>query len=440
LDCRDVPVPFFNTLLGGPVIGETIYCCPGEEYPIERAVHLGRLAASYPACAGCPRRTDTATISPRHVQRLAGFAREHAAAGSRFHREGISGVYLNEIDATVAKRIGRALGMFLNPADQTAAQPNDAHSVVVAGDGSAAAAELVAAAADGLHWSGCRTIDVGVGTAASLLMAREQHGADGALLVGNSDGRLGHIGFTVWGRRGIPCSAGGGLDVVQQGFETALAPLARSFGAAERASADESYLNWLAEFYHAMRPLRIVIETCSPVLIDDLNRLTSRVAVELIWQKPSVETSDRRLERIGKRVWHCGAHFGVWIDGNGEALRLVDEQAAPIDTTAILRALAGEATAAGKAATIVATRQTDQPQAASIDSRAPRFIHCGPTREAVFTAMSQHSADLAGDDAGRIWLAPHFAAADALHVVTLLVVILSRADLPLSRVIASVIL
>ncbi len=422
------------------MIGESLYLCPGEEYPIERAVHLGRLSACYPACTGCPRRNETGTISPQHVKRLDGFSREHAAVGLRFHREGVSGVYLNDIDSAVAKRIGRALGMFLDPADRAGAQATNVHSVIVAGDGSAAAAELVAAAADGLHWAGCRTIDVGAATAALLLAAREHHHADGALLVGNANGQLGHIGFTLWGRRGVPCSAGGGLDAVQQGFESAVPPLAWPLGAAERAPADERYWNWLAEFYHAMRPLRIVIETCSPVLIEDLNRLTSRVAVELIWQKPSVETSNRRLERIGKRVRQCGAHFGVWIDGNGEALRLVDEQAAPIDTTAILRLLAREASTEGKAATIVTTQLTDQRQAASIADTTPRFVYCEPTREAIFTAVTQHSADLAGDDAGRIWLAPHFEAADALHVVTLLLVILSRADLPLSRVIASAIL
>ena len=46
------------------------YRCPGQQHPISRAVHLGRLAAFYPACRQCSHRDDTGTLSPRQVEQL----------------------------------------------------------------------------------------------------------------------------------------------------------------------------------------------------------------------------------------------------------------------------------------------------------------------------------------------------------------------------------
>jgi phosphomannomutase len=361
------------------------------------------------------------------VKRLEGLAGEYAAVESIFNREGISGVYLNEIDAAVATRVGRALGIFLelsNQSDQgvqASVPAADPRTVVIGNDGNAPAAELVLAAADGLRWAGCRTIDVGPATAGALLLASQRRNADGAILVGNPSGKLGHIGLTLWGRHGAPCSAGGQLDAVQRLFESPGPRPARPYGWRERDTVDDAYLNWLGDYYHAMRPMRIVVEACSPALVEYLNQLTSRVAIELIWQAPSFEEGSRRLDRLGKRVRQSGAHLGVWIDGNAEALRVVDEQATPIDCEAILRLLAREAAADGN------------------DTAAPLF-ETESSREAIFAAMTERSASLAGDDTGRIWLSPRIETADAVHVLTLLLVILSRTDIPLSRVIGSVIL
>src|SRR5438128_1351669 len=128
---------------------ETVYQCPGESYEIDRSVHLGRLASFYPACGGCAHRGDKALLSARRIKLLDDL---HCRAGQEnplFHREGISGVYLNEIGPEIARRIGQALGAVI-----IASWPDDdAPRVFVATDGRAWTAELAAVAADGLRWA-----------------------------------------------------------------------------------------------------------------------------------------------------------------------------------------------------------------------------------------------------------------------------------------------
>ena len=426
---RIPPAPSFPPAQGDTLNGTLVYRCPGEEQPIERAVHLGRLAAYYPACARCPHRTDSGTLSSQRVERLEQLARQAGTAGSLFGPEGVSGVYRNEIDAAIARRLGQSLGMHLLLPLPSAEGTSEPPNVLLAGDGNPSSAELAAAAADGLRWAGCQVVDCGAATAPALLSARQRSAAAGAMLVGNPNGQPGRIGLTMWGRDGLPLSAGGELDAVQKIFEAkqfmgataglsssgvcqhdAGAPLlhkpevapqsriyaqtiaARLPGGFVTDSVEAEYLTGLADFYHALRPLRLVVETSSVVLRRYLESLLSRVAIELVVQNPASGDGEQRLQRISEHVRQNGAHLGIWIDGYGQSCRVVDERGAVV---------------------------------------AP---------ESLVSLLAREAVGLTGDAKGRIWFAGNPAAADALRVLTLLLVILSRSDLPLSRVIGSAIL
>ena len=178
------------------------YRCPGERQAISRAVHLGRMAAFYPPCRRCPHREDAGSLSPRQVEQLA-----ETAARRRprplFHDEGAAGVFLDEFTPADARRMAAAFGAVVREETEGSNSEerrekreeggNDGGeqrepsihpssfiphpsailhpSVVLAGDGRPISAELVAAVADGLRWSGCDVIDIGPATAACLAFA-----------------------------------------------------------------------------------------------------------------------------------------------------------------------------------------------------------------------------------------------------------------------------
>ena len=89
-----------------------VYRCPDELHPITRAVHLGRLAAFYPACRQCPLRDDTGTLSPRQVAQLAETGQQRQTQ-SVFSDEGVGGVYLNDLTPAAARDIAAAFGVLL---------------------------------------------------------------------------------------------------------------------------------------------------------------------------------------------------------------------------------------------------------------------------------------------------------------------------------------
>ena len=335
---------------------EAAYRCPGEEYEISRAVHLGRLAGFYPACGGCPHRGDTGSFSLRRVQRLNDVFRRAAEVNPLFHAEGLSGTYLNEIDARVVRRVGEAFGSQLAAdlaANSANAATDPAPRVVIADDGRPPTAELAAAAAEGLHWAGCATVDLGSATAACLTLAAVRYQAAGAMLLGNPDGEPGDVGISFWGAVGEPMSAPGSLDGVRRLYHSPAPPPAHPFGAGERLTAEEPYLATLRDHYHALRPLRLVVDTTSVALADYLKRLTGPVAVEIEWgvgndcadsgvasnarNEAPERSTQRRWAKVGRRVRAADAHFGIGFDGNGEGCRIVDERGELVAVEALWR-------------------------------------------------------------------------------------------------------
>jgi hypothetical protein len=384
------------------------YRCPGEPHPISRAVHLGRLAAFYSACRQCRHRDDTGTLSPRQVAQLDETARQ-CRPPSVFHDEGAGGVYLNDLTPAAAREIAAAFGVMLQEGrglDASASSESAKSeirnpksevsnpSVVLAGDGRALTAELVAAVGEGLRYSGCDLLDIGPATAACLALAVHSwgkmgtgtspdagrsgstcHGSEpvpvfqqaaGGVLVGNPGDEPHQAGLKFWVAGPQPLSAGGSLEPLVELVQTwgkgtvpfssnenwdsprdASVPFssnenwdspplgrpARRFGASRRLQADGPYLALMAQYYHAIRPLRVVVDSASKPLVGYLERLAAAVACEII---------PCRSARGGlpERVRAAAAHFAARIDGDGETCRVLDEQGREIPAERLLLFLA----------------------------------------------------------------------------------------------------
>ena len=236
------------------------YRCPDATYSIPRAVHLGRLASFYPACRDCPRRDDTAGLSARQVRQLA----DVASRGCRpplFYAEGVGNVAINDLSPDMARRIAVEFARRVR-------------SAVVAGDGRLATAAIVAAIVEGLRWTGCETVDIGPASAPCMARAIEHLAADGGIFVGNADGGPHTVGLKFWAQ-GEPLSRGGLLDDVAASLtttsgESMIDRPVRKFGSLRRFAAAEVYLSDLRPAYHALRPLRFVLDCTAGFVVSYL--------------------------------------------------------------------------------------------------------------------------------------------------------------------------
>jgi len=202
-------------------------------------------------------------------------------------------------------------------------------AVALAHDGRPWTAELSAAAATGLRRAGCRVVDIGAATAPLLIHSQLRLSAAGAMLLGNPGGEARQIGLSMWSAGGELCRGGGQLDEIERLFHSPALPR-RPFGAVERATFEDEYLALLRGFYHALRPLRFIVDCASAPLLDFLQRLTASVSIEILSNQGAA--CRERVERaaLGSRVVTAGAHFGAQIEDNGQRLSLFDEQGAAL--------------------------------------------------------------------------------------------------------------
>lgn len=448
------------------------YRCPGENYSIDRTVHLGRLASFYAACRDCPHAHDTGTLAPSILRRLNATRREVPPTLSFCDEH--ARVRLDDASAAQTRRLAAALGVHLQHARVDRERPLLA---VLASDGRAATAEALAAASEGLRWAGCDVVDIGAAAAPALAHSIAHLQADGGLLLGVEGGASAEVTLAFWGAHAVPFSAGGSLDAVREIYAQRLDRPTRSFGGLRRFDARELYLDGLAEHFHALRPLRFVLDTACQSLAVVLAELTRNVACEIITlglTAPAMTVADdtlhaaprslarrtrrspplpcssgdrttipfddaaRRASTLEHRVRSERAHFGIAIDTAGETCRLVDELGRTVVGDVWLVALARHLLAerANRSATVVVEEETSPAVVSALADCGAHVVRARSRRQVVQTLAREHGAIIAGGSSGRIWQRRTGVAADALAALALWLTVLSETDRSVSQVLA----
>jgi phosphoglucosamine mutase len=464
--------------------------CPGERYWIDRATHLARLAAGYAGCRSCADRFETGGLLPATARAAddcgdgashpAGLSADPQAADgddkteaatreARFcggaaiwGAEGLAGTAENQIDATVARRLAMAVGTVLGQLPGAGSPVR----VAVAGDGRWLTAPLVAAVSLGCQRAGCRVIETGNATAGSLAMVVRQRGLDGGILIGNAPSAPQTVSLKCFGPEGRPWSAGGGLEPVRQALIDEAVRTSRRFGGLERVDLTTEYRQGLGELFHGLRPLRFVLDAASRPLVEHLRHLVARSACEIVspgvpdGQAETGRAQDGRAKKVGRRsklaprpgslrarpeslrtrhvdrlrgqVVRVKADFGLWIDGDGDCLVLVDQRGRQIGPEQLLWALLRQ-TAAPAERPIVLARDVAPSGKQRFTAAGWRVIEAEPTCQAVDATLGESRAAAAAGPGDRLWFAGEHPTSDALASVGMILQLLSGQDRPISE-------
>ena len=406
-----------------------LYYCPDEPHPISEAIHLGRLASFYPKCRQCPHRDETGTLSSGIVKQLAE-TRRRAASDSLFGDEGVAGEYLNDLSPAQTRQIATAFGAYL--AQQSAAPA----AVVLAGDGRPLTPELTAAACEGLRWSGCPVIELGAATAPSLVFALDHLGADAGLLVGNARGEANTVGIKFWHKAGRPISAGSELQAIEALCRQEGERPARGYGELSWFQTEPLYLASLEGHYHALRPLRFVLDTACRPLASYFRRLAKSVACEMLLCREPASGLGAAARGLAEWVPAERAHFGLWIDGDGEACRFVDERGDHVTAEQMQLLLARHLLAQKGEVAVVVEDDTSAATVALLAAAGAKVVSIDSSRAAMDAAMREHQAILGGGASGRFWHGGRPPVADGLRTLSLVLTILSQSDRPFSSALA----
>jgi phosphomannomutase len=416
------------------------YRCPGQSYTIDRVVHLARLAAFYPACLRCEHRHDTGGLSPLQLRNWQQVERR-AGDGPRPGGEGFLGATAGDVDRAVVGRMAGALAASLWRREESrTATP----TVLVGTDGNWTTADFVPAACRALQLAGCRALEIGAVTSACLATAACHLRAEGALWVGNSSGAPHATNVKFWHAAGRPSSSPGRLDAVFDGYESTAVRPKRRGGRLQRFAAEEVYLPTLAGLFHGLRPLVFVLDTACHALVRYWRGLNVQSACRMIPLRSAGAASRpgaadrppraRRVDAVACEVLAEGAHFGIWIDGDGEVCQLVDERGVRADACAVFMLLAGYACRQQPGAAIVLEPDAGAELQGALERIGARVFRADATRQAVCERMEATAAAAGGGPSGRYWFSGPPPVPDALLSLSLLISLLSQSDRPLSEV------
>ena len=300
--------------------------------------------------------------------------------------------------------------------------------VVIAGDGRPLSCELVAAVGEGLRWAGCRVVDIGPATAPCLAFAVEHLAGNGGILVGNPGNQPHTVGLKFWAGGPQPLSAGGPLERLEEFYQAGVDRPTRHYGPLRRFQAAVPYLAGLVGYYHALRPLRFVLEGSSGPLLGYLKRLTEPVACRII-------RCHTAPDRLPEQILAEKAHFAARIDADGETCHLLDERGRRVPAERLLVLLSRHLLSQPPPRTIVLEEGTPAAVAQPIRAAGGRVVYSGARRAEMTAAMRKHDGSFGGGASGRLWYdCDGLPLPDALRTVSLLLVLLSQSDRPLSEV------
>jgi len=349
-------------------------------------------------------------------------------------------------------------------ASQNVAVGDASHNVAIAGDGRPITAELLAAVAEGLRWAGCDVVEIGPASAACLAFAVDHSGAGGGILVGNPGRQPQVVGLKFWAPGPRPLSAvsptdrqdayptdrqdayptdrqdayqtdrqdayptGGTLEPLKEIYQAGVDRPTRRSGSLRRFRARVPYLAKLAGYYHALRPLRLVLDSSCEPLSGYLEKLTEPVACRIIRRR-------RTRDGLSEQVCTDQAHFAAGIDDDGERCRVLDEQGRQVPAEQLLLLIARHLLAERPQGAVVLEEGTSPSVAAAIDRLGGGVVFTDARRSEMAAAIDRQEAVFGGGPSGRFWYTTAgLPLPDAVMTLTLLLVLLSRSDRPFSEV------
>jgi hypothetical protein len=389
------------------------YVCPGQEYAIPRSVHLARIANGYTACRDCtfhpqargttlcfprsasaPLSVPASTPLPPRIERL-------------FRREGLRGVYRNELMLADAERFATALaaGLWEEAAANGRGAPSRGFPVVIGYDDRPWSIPLAVAAGEALRRSGCETIDVGLVTGPAFRFAVCHWDAAAGILATGAGGGPAVAGLDFASRGGQPMSAGRGLETLRK---PASGRLTRQGGGRREFNANLPYEASLWRHFDVPSLVTAVVGTSSPLVQQRLRSIarTGKAKLEVI-QLPrrSVDASgqdDAGLERIAAVVRESRSSFGMWIDEDGTACRSIDGRGRLMPVADVAALLIEDALADHPGATI-AVDWALADQLGDTTLRRREVARSGSSAESMALTTAYNSGGGGVDSAGRLW-------------------------------------
>lgn len=359
-----------------------------------------------------------------------------------FRQYDVRGVVGRDVDAGVARALGRAFGSHLR-----ATLGLDHPTVALGRDNRTSSDGLAAALREGLVSTGARVTDVGTVPTPALYFASAWLETDGAVQVTGSHNPPEYNGFKLSVRGGS--IYGDAIQGLRQRIDDD--DFVTGDGSFEEKPILPDYIDYLTQRFEVARPLKVVVDcgngTGSVVAVDLLNALSPKLDIVPLFcdsdgtfpnhhPDPVV---DKNLEDLQRTVKAEGADLGIAFDGDADRIGAVDEHGTIVrgDTLTLLFGL-DVIKRRGAGQKIVFDVKCSQALTEAIEAAGGVPIMSATGHSLIKQRMKDEKALIAGELSGHICFGDdYFGFDDALYAACLLISIVSRDSRSLGEIVGA---
>jgi phosphomannomutase len=359
-----------------------------------------------------------------------------AALDTIFKAYDIRGVYPDEIDADVCRRVGAAFAAFAG-----------APRILVARDMRPSGVELVAAFADGATEQGVDVIDLGLASTDLMYFASGHLDAPGAMFTASHNpARYNGIKLCLAGARPIGQDTGLAEIKAMVAAGEPAPNAAGQRGTVTKRELIEDFAAHVRSFVDlaVLRPLKVVADTANgmgglvvPVVFKGLPFDLEILYGELdgtFPNHPADPIQPENLRDLQARILATGADVGLAFDGDADRVFLVDEKAQPVSgsttTAMVAKAMLAKHPGSTILYNLICSRAV--PEVIRENGGVPVRTRVG--HSFIKAVMAETGAVFGGEHSGHYYFRDNFRADSGLIAALIVLEMLSQAGQPLSEV------
>lgn len=348
----------------------------------------------------------------------------------------IRGLYPQELDAALAKRIGNAFARLLK-----------AQTLVIGRDMRTHSPELAGAVIEGARDAGANVIDIGLASTPMAYFAIGSIPSDGGLNVTASHNPGQYNGMKLCSRGARPISANNGIkDIERMCSEPSPAPVARRGTLVTRDITSE-YAAHVARFARLERDVKIAVDAANgmeaytlPAILERVPKIrATSIFMELDGTFPNHEANplkEENLDPVRALVAKTRAEVGVSFDGDADRCCFVDEAGRTVGNDLMTALLAREVLAQQKGAKIVYDLRSSWVVKEEIARHGGIPLRDRVGHSFIKATMREQGAVFGGELSGHFYFAENYVCDSGVIAMVSALNLLSRSKVPFSAMVS----
>jgi len=348
----------------------------------------------------------------------------------------IRGLYPDEIDEGMARRIGNAFARFLKAKRLVVGRDMRTHSPEVAGG-----------VMEGIRDAGCDVIDAGLCSTPMAYYAIATQDCDGGLNVTASHNPGQYNGMKLCREGARPISGASGIKDIERRVKKAYPRPVADRGRASEVDLLTDFAAHVAAFGSVARPVAVAIDAANgmgaytlPPILERLEGVEAHTLfMELDGTFPNHEANplkEENLDPVRALVRERGADFGVGFDGDADRCCFVDETGRTVAADLMTALLARVFLEKYPGAPVVYDLRSSWAVKEEIEKAGGVAVRDRVGHSFIKATMRERGAVFGGELSGHFYFKDHFTCDSGEIALACTLGLVSRSEQPLSRLVA----